>query len=84
MSKKQEQLTQKPASVVADGMTLGVIGTGVMGQTLLRGLLDSGLIPRERIWGGTRTPPPANLRAGNWASRSRRISRAACRLRISS
>ncbi len=39
-------------SVVDDGMTLGVIGAGVMGQTLIRGLLASGVIARERIWAG--------------------------------
>jgi pyrroline-5-carboxylate reductase len=33
-------------------MTLGVIGAGVMGQTLMKGLLASGLIGRERIWAG--------------------------------
>ncbi len=38
--------------IVADGMTLGVIGAGVMGQTLIRGLLASGLIAQERIWAG--------------------------------
>ncbi len=38
--------------VIADGMTLGVIGAGVMGQTLIRGLLTSELISRERLWAG--------------------------------
>jgi pyrroline-5-carboxylate reductase len=33
-------------------MTLGVIGAGVMGQTLLKGLLASGLVPRKRLWAG--------------------------------
>ena len=33
-------------------MTLGVIGAGVMGQTLIKGLLASGLIARERVWAG--------------------------------
>jgi pyrroline-5-carboxylate reductase len=46
----------KPAShntpVVADGMTLGVIGAGVMGQTLIRGLITSGVVSRDRIWAG--------------------------------
>lgn len=40
------------APVVAEGLTLGVIGAGVMGRTLIRGLVSSGLIPRERIWAG--------------------------------
>jgi pyrroline-5-carboxylate reductase len=34
--------------------TLGVIGAGVMGQTLVRGILASGAIPRELIWIGER------------------------------
>ena len=48
MSKKQEP----PVPVIADGMTLGIVGAGVMGQTLIRGLLASGLIPRDRLWAG--------------------------------
>lgn len=48
MSKKQEQ----PVPVIADGMTLGILGAGVMGRTLIRGLLASGLISRERLWAG--------------------------------
>ena len=46
--RKEHQSPQPP--VIAEGMTLGVIGAGVMGQTLIRGLLNSGLIARERIW----------------------------------
>ena len=38
--------------VIADGLSLGVVGAGVMGQTLIRGLLQSDLIPRSRIWAG--------------------------------
>ncbi len=52
MSKKQEHSTSKPVPVIADGMTLGVVGAGVMGKTLIRGLLSSGLIARDRIWAG--------------------------------
>jgi pyrroline-5-carboxylate reductase len=55
MSKKQEQATHGPVPVVADGLTLGVIGAGVMGQTLVRGLLGSGLIDPKRIWAGDKT-----------------------------
>lgn len=43
-----------PTPILADGMTLGVIGAGVMGQTLVRGLLSAGSIARERIWVGER------------------------------
>jgi len=38
--------------IIADGTTLGVVGVGVMGQTLLRGLLASGLVARDRLWAG--------------------------------
>ncbi len=52
MSKQEEHVTSKQVPVIADGMTLGVVGAGVMGQTLIRGLLTSGLIARERLWAG--------------------------------
>jgi pyrroline-5-carboxylate reductase len=42
----------KPTPVVADGMTLGVIGAGVMGQTLIRGLITSGVVAKDQIWAG--------------------------------
>src|ERR1039457_3981045 len=38
--------------LIADGKTLGVIGAGVMGQTLLRGLLGGGLVSSDRLWAG--------------------------------
>jgi pyrroline-5-carboxylate reductase len=50
MSKKPEQT--QPVSVIRDGATLGVIGAGVMGQTLLRGLLSGKLIAHDRVWAG--------------------------------
>ncbi len=37
------------------GQTLGVIGAGVMGQTLLRGLLQCGLVDRSQAWAAART-----------------------------
>jgi len=37
------------------GRTFGVVGTGVMGQTLLKGLFDAGALPRERAWGTARS-----------------------------
>jgi pyrroline-5-carboxylate reductase len=43
-----------PSAFLADGLTLGVIGAGVMGQTLVRGILAGGSISRERIWMGER------------------------------
>jgi pyrroline-5-carboxylate reductase len=46
----------KNIPVVADGMTLGVIGAGVMGQTLIRGLVTSGVVAQDRIWAGDKNP----------------------------
>lgn len=52
MPKKDEQSSLKPVPVIAEGATLGIVGAGVMGKTLIRGLLASGLIGRDRIWAG--------------------------------
>lgn len=52
MSETMESSSSQQPPVIAEGATLGVIGAGVMGQTLIRGLLSSGLIPAERIWAG--------------------------------
>lgn len=53
MSKKSSRSTSvEPPPIIAEGMTLGVIGAGVMGQTLIRGLLASGLISADRLWAG--------------------------------
>lgn len=52
MSKKHEPEVSRRTPVIADGATLGVIGAGVMGQTLIRGLLASGLISKDRVWAG--------------------------------
>lgn len=50
--KKHEQSASRQTPLIAEGMSLGVIGAGVMGQTLIRGILASGVIPRERVWAG--------------------------------
>ena len=42
--------------VIAEGMTLGVIGAGVMGQTLIRGLITSGVVAKDRLWAGDKNP----------------------------
>jgi len=52
MSKAHEQHTSTQVPVIAGGMTLGVVGAGVMGQTLIRGLVASGLIDASRMWAG--------------------------------
>ena len=54
MSKKPEHI--QPVPVVGEGATLGVIGAGVMGQTLLRGLLSGKLIAHDRVWAGDKNP----------------------------
>jgi len=54
MSKKPEQAQSVP--VIGENATLGVIGAGVMGQTLLRGLLSGKLIARDRVWAGDKNP----------------------------
>jgi pyrroline-5-carboxylate reductase len=43
------------AALVEPGRTLGVVGAGVMGQTLLRGLIERGAISREYVWASART-----------------------------
>jgi pyrroline-5-carboxylate reductase len=48
---KEQQLSVE-TSVIADGTTLGVAGAGVMGRTLIRGLLASGIIEPGRLWAG--------------------------------
>src|SRR5437879_4094387 len=42
-------------SLLKPGRTLGVIGAGVMGQTLIKGLLDAGLVARHQIWATAKT-----------------------------
>jgi len=42
--------------LIAKGETLGVIGAGVMGRTLLHGLFDSGAISREQAWASAKSP----------------------------
>ncbi len=52
MSKERKEAKSTQVPIIAEGLTLGVIGAGVMGQTLMKGLLASGLVPRERLWAG--------------------------------
>jgi pyrroline-5-carboxylate reductase len=41
--------------LVPPGQSLGVVGAGVMGRTLLKGLIESGAIARERAWASAKT-----------------------------
>jgi pyrroline-5-carboxylate reductase len=52
-----------PVPVIADGLTLGIVGAGVMGQTLMRGLLASHLIPSDRLWAGDKNAATAESAA---------------------
>lgn len=42
-------------SLLGPGRTFGVVGTGVMGQTILRGLFDAGALHRDDAWGTARS-----------------------------
>jgi pyrroline-5-carboxylate reductase len=42
-------------ALLGPGRTFGVVGTGVMGQTILKGLFDAGALKRERAWGTARS-----------------------------
>ncbi len=49
-------MTAAPQSVrLGPDRTFGVVGTGVMGQTILKGLFDSRALERDRAWGAARS-----------------------------
>ena len=45
----------EPALLLPAVRTLGGIGAGVMGRTLIQGLLDAGLVSRRLIWAAAKT-----------------------------
>jgi pyrroline-5-carboxylate reductase len=47
--------TKKAPALIAGNETLGVIGAGVMGRTILKGLFDSGVLSREQAWASSRS-----------------------------
>jgi len=47
--------TTGTTSLLNPGGTFGVVGTGVMGQTILKGLFDAGALSREHAWGAARS-----------------------------
>ncbi len=49
-------MTTQTAPLVAHGRTFGVVGTGVMGQTILKGLFEAGALDRSDAWGTARSP----------------------------
>lgn len=42
-------------SILTSGRTLGVIGSGVMGRTLLKGILNANLVSRRQVWATAKT-----------------------------
>ncbi len=55
MTNMETTSTDTTPHLLDDGRTLGVIGAGVMGQTLLRGLLQSGLVKHSEVWAASRS-----------------------------
>lgn len=55
MSIKSKPSESAPPPVIADGRTLGVIGAGVMGRTLIQGLLESGAVSHAQIWAAAKS-----------------------------
>jgi pyrroline-5-carboxylate reductase len=51
-------------SLLDPGRTLGVIGAGVMGQTILKGLLDQRLLAPDQVWATSRTQASCDRVAG--------------------
>jgi pyrroline-5-carboxylate reductase len=50
-------MNQTTPQIVREGRTLGVIGAGVMGQALIKGILRSGMLTPDRIWAGEKSKP---------------------------
>lgn len=63
MSKQTEHTQAVP--IVGESATLGVIGAGVMGQTLMRGLLAGKVIAAERVWAGDKNPATCEAANGS-------------------
>jgi pyrroline-5-carboxylate reductase len=41
--------------LLTSGRTLGIIGAGVMGKAILRGVIDAGLVTRQQVWATAKT-----------------------------
>jgi len=46
---------KEPHALLGAGETFGIVGTGVMGRTILKGLLDAGALTADRAWGTSRS-----------------------------
>lgn len=55
MSTKSKQPDAAPPALIDKRRTLGVIGAGVMGRTLVQGLLESGAVSNAQIWAGAKS-----------------------------
>jgi pyrroline-5-carboxylate reductase len=47
--------TGQETGLLQAGRTFGVVGAGVMGQTILKGLFDAGTLQRDRAWATARS-----------------------------
>lgn len=45
----------RPDALLDTGATFGIIGTGVMGRTIAKGLIDAGALTAEQLWGTARS-----------------------------
>lgn len=55
MAPKTKALDSALPPVITPGQTLGVVGAGVMGRTLIQGLLESGAVSKEQVWACAKT-----------------------------
>src|SRR5437868_3636261 len=55
MMSRQAKQSSAHAPLLPAGRTLGIIGAGVMGRTLMKGLLRSGTLSAEQAWASAKT-----------------------------
>ncbi len=55
MTTPSKPTDSKLPPVISKGQTLGVIGAGVMGRTLIQGLLESGAVSKSQVWACAKT-----------------------------
>ena len=57
-------MIERPAPLLPPGRTFGVVGAGVMGRTILKGLFDTGVLERSSAWGIARTARTCEAASG--------------------